>query len=165
MQKKWIIVIGIFSCLLFLTAVSGKSANIKIWGKFVPDEKVKSSFEKCEIKADTSYYISGSDVYPTAILGLNKSFLLETTLWKKIDLTPEKLCGVVDDMKRRAMGFGQFQFGFALFDNKGNQIGIWYSLLTATTAIKIKEDKKVIIYQPDQDLYERFEDNRTFGKF
>jgi len=148
MQKKRMIVINIFCCLLFLTAASGTSADDKKLGKFVGNEKVKSSFEKCEVKADINYYISGSDVYPRAILGLNKTYTLEPTSWKKMDFTPEKLCRTVENMESRARDYDESEFGFALLDDKGKQIGIWYSMLYARTAIIIKEDKKVTIYQP-----------------
>ncbi len=61
----------------------------KNWGSIKPDTDATNDFEKFQINANLNYYISGSDVYPTSILGLNKAYTLDTDLWKKIDMTPE----------------------------------------------------------------------------
>jgi hypothetical protein len=54
---------------------------------------------------------------------------------------------------------GQDQFDFAVLDNQWKQIGIWYSLLTATAPVRMKEGKEVIIYTPDIDTYEKYGEN------
>jgi hypothetical protein len=102
--------------------------------------------------------ISGSDVSPYAILGLNKAYALDSTLWKKVEMVPAKLQELVEEMKSRAVGFGQGQFGFALQDDQGKQIGMWYSILSATTSLQIKENNKVMIYPPDPDTYKKYEE-------
>ena len=48
---------------------------------------------------------------------------------------------------------GQKQVGFMILDNKGKQIGIWYSMLMGSIGVKMKEDNKVIIYPPRDDVY------------
>ena len=163
MQTKMMIFFGILVCLFFLAAVEAKCASSANWGRFIPSEKVEYSFTKCEVKSDINYYISGSDLYPTAILGLDKSYTLESALWKKVNFSPELLCDTVNHMKDRARNFSQLQFGFALVNSQGKQIGIWYSLIEGTTAFEIMDGNKVMIYQPNQNLYEQYED-RDFMK-
>jgi len=55
--------------------------------------------------------------------------------------------------------------GFAMLDDKGKQIGVWYSILEAKTSLKMKDSNTVIIVTPDIDTWLRFEDgNRLHVK-
>lgn len=159
MNKYGKILFCIIVCAAFISCAAGKTALTKNWGKIVPDKEVTKSFETYQVSPDFNYYISGSDVYPSAILGLNKAYTLDSTLWKKVELTPANLQVMVTDMKSKARDIGQNQFGSTVLDHQDKQIGVWYSLLTATTQVYMKEDKKVIIYTPDQNTYEKFEEN------
>ena len=161
MNKYGKILFCVIVCAVLISCAAGTVGITKNWGKIVPDSEVTNSFETYQVSPNFNYYISGSDVYPNAILGLNKAYTLESDLWKKIEMTPAKLQELVTDMRSKAMGLGQGQFGFAVLDNQGKQIGVWYSLLTATAPVHMKEDKKVIIYTPDQNTYEKYEENSS----
>jgi hypothetical protein len=155
MYKYGKLLIGIITCAALISCAAVNTALTKDWGKIVPANEVKIFFETYQVSPDLNYYISGSDVYPNAILGLNKAYILDSTLWKKIELTEDLLQVLVTDMKSRALNSGINQFGFAVLDNQGKQIGIWYSILFATAPVQMKEDKKIIIYTPDHDTYEK----------
>jgi hypothetical protein len=148
-------------CILLLPAIISCTATTtaltKNWGKIIPSDQAKNSFETYSISPDINYYISGSDVYPFAILGLNKDYTLDSTLWKKVELTQAKLRELVADMRSKALNFGQTPFGFAVLDDRRSQIGIWYSILSAPTSVQMKEDKKVMIFTPDPDTYEKYD--------
>jgi hypothetical protein len=85
------------------------------------------------------------------------AYTLESDLWKKVEMTPPIFRELVMDMQTRALNLGQSQHGFAMFDDKGNGIGIWYSILSARTMLKMKDSRTVIIYTPDIDTYEKYE--------
>jgi hypothetical protein len=153
---KMIICIAV--CAALISCASGTAALKDNWGKIVPDDQVRNSFESYQISADLDYFISGSDVYPFAILGLNKAYALDSDLWKKIELTPAMLQELVLSMKSRAMNFGQNQFGFAVLDDRGKQIGVWYSILFAATSVQMKGENKVMIYTPAPDSYKKNEE-------
>ncbi len=159
MNKYGKIFLLMIACAAFASCAAGKTALTKNWGRIVPDSEVTKSFETYQVSPDSNYYISGSDVYPNAILGLNKAYTLDSTLWKKVELTQANLQVMVTDMKSKARDIGQNQFGFVVLDNRGKKIGIWYSLLTATAPVRMKGDDEVIIYTPDQDTYEKYEGN------
>ncbi len=163
MNKYRKIFLCIIACAAFGSCVAANSAFTQKWGKIVPDNEATEAFEKYQISPDFNYYIAGSDVYPNAILGLSRVYILDSTLWKKVELSPENLQEIVTDMKSKARDIGQHQFGFVVLDNQGKKIGVWYSLLTATAPVQIKEDNKVIIYTPDQDTYEKYEENFPLG--
>ncbi len=151
MHKYGKILIWIITCAALISCAAGNAAFTKNWGKIVPDNEVKNMFETYQVSPDFNYYISGSDVYPNAILGLNKAYILDSTLWKKIEMTETLLQVTVTDMKSKFMTSGQNQFGFVVLDNRGKQIGIWYSILSATAPVHMKENNKVIVYTPDPD--------------
>lgn len=130
------------------------------FGSIVPREDAERLFETFQIDPHLNYYYSGSDVYPNALIGLNKSYILESDLWKKVDMTPDLLKEFVKNMQTKALTLGQSQHGFAILDEKGNQIGIWYSLLNARTVVQMKERNRVVIYTPDIDTY--FKHERDF---
>ncbi len=141
--KKKILYIGLIAVFSFTAC-----ANM---GSYIPSAEVTNTFEKFQIDANSNYYISGSDTYPTSILGLNNSYILDTDLWMKIELTPNKLSELVTNMQMRALSIGRPLHGFAILNDKGKQIGVWYSLITGSIVVQIKEDKKVIVFPPKDD--------------
>ena len=144
-------------CLVFPSAAS--CSTFKNYGKFVTNADVTAAFNKAEINPDFNYYISGSDTYPRSILGLNKAYKFDTNLWKKVELTPEELKELTTRMQQRAISCcGQTLFGFAILDEKGKQIGSWYSILVPGISIKMLGDRNVIIYPPNDRDYIRYDD-------
>jgi hypothetical protein len=111
------------------------------------------SFEGYRQNPDFNYYISGSDVYPNVLMGLNKTYTLDSELWKKIEPTPKEFRELIRNMQTKALHIRQHPHGFAILDGKGTQIGVWYSILRAKTAIQMKDDRKVTVFTPDIDTY------------
>jgi hypothetical protein len=150
-------------CIITLVAlffVAGcTSSFFKNWGRIEPDDNVTDSFNKFQINANFNYYITGSDVYPTSIMGLNKAYTLETDLWKQIDMMPELFSELVTNMRTQSIQCCyQTMHGFYIFDDKDNKIGVWYSLISGSIFIQMKEDSKVIIFPPrDDDSYRAYE--------
>ena len=133
------------------------------YGKIVPDGNVMHAFESYQVNPDLNYYISGSDVYPNAIMGIDKRYSLNSTLWKKVEFTPQTLKSLVDDMKAKVSEINQTLHGFTILDTKGNDIGNWYSILSARTTVKI-EDHSVVISTPDLDTYDKYEIEKEESK-
>ncbi|MEN6318422.1 MAG: hypothetical protein ABFD82_06660 [Syntrophaceae bacterium] len=160
MQRHWRITFYVMCILIVLPSGGCTSSFFKNYGKITPDSKAAQAFETYQINHNYNYYISGSDVYPNVVIGLDKAYKLEPDLWKHIDMTPQKLREFVIDMQDKvgSLNFKLFFHGFALFDDKGKQIGIWYSILEATTSLKMKDEHTVIIITPDIDTYLRYED-------
>jgi hypothetical protein len=78
-------------------------------------------------------------------------------LWKKVELKPEELRELTARMQLRAIYCRRAQFGFAILDDRGQQIGIWYSILVPGISIKMQDDRKVIIYPPNDSYYECYD--------
>ena len=137
---------------LVLTACTGQF--FRNYGRIDPSGEVTDAFERYEVNPDFRYYISGSDLYPNALMGLHREYRLDPeTLWKEVEMTPERMKGIVEHMKIKASEFYQHQYGFEITDNGGRPIGVWYSILEARTFVQVKEDGIVRIDTPDLDTY------------
>ena len=127
-------------------------------GGIVPDREAALIFEKKQCSGDYQYYYSGSELYPSALMGIQKGIRLEVgTLWKKIDMTPERCLEMVSHIETRALGLGLLPYGFFIQDDRGSRIGVWYSILTATTPVWMKDDRTAVIPTPPVDTYMRYE--------
>lgn len=72
-------------------------------------------------------------------------------------MTAATMKEIVDQMKAKASQHNMFQYGFEMLDNQGWSIGVWYSVLSARTFLRMNEDGTVRIDTPDLDIYERLE--------
>jgi hypothetical protein len=110
--------------LIALFSMAGCTNSLfKNSGRIEPDADVTDSFNKFQINAKFNYYITGSDVYPTSIPGLNNAYTLETDLWKKNDMTPELFSELVTNMNTRSIQCcSQSMRGFSMFDDKDKRI-------------------------------------------
>ncbi len=145
---------------LSLIGCAGLSAHTRQYGSFEPNKKITQAFEAYQVNPDLNYYTSGSDVYPNAIMGLKKNYTLETSLWKPVSLTPEKLRDMVQGMQQKADELNLYLLGWSMRDEGGREIGVWYSILFATTSIKVEANNKADIYRPPQDTYIKYEGGR-----
>jgi hypothetical protein len=152
--------------LMLLPSAGCTGSLFKNYGRIEPDGAVTNAFEKYQVNPKYNYYISGSEVYPNAIIGLDKAYALEPDLWKPVEMTPKKLRELVQYMHDKAsnVSIGLALHGFVMLDDKGKQIGVWYSILEAKTSLKMKDDRTVIIITPDIDTYLKYEDSR-FRRF
>ena len=114
------------------------------YGSIVPRSDVTQAFEAYRSDPDLNYYFSGSDVWPDAIIGVNKAYTLDSTFWKKIEATPAVLKNLVSGMKTRPKD----PFGCAILDDKGRQIGVWYSYFGVMTYVKMERERTVDIGTP-----------------
>ena len=139
---------------LVLTACTGQI--FRNYGRIDVNGKVTDAFERYEVNPNLRYYISGADLNPNALMGLHREYRLDpATLWREVEMTPERLKGIVEGMKTMASGFFQFQYGFEITDNRGRPIGVWYSILEARTFVRMNEDGTVRIDTPDLETYEK----------
>jgi hypothetical protein len=128
-------------------------------GSIVPDGKVTRDFAAMQMAPGLNYYYSGPDAAPNAIVGLKRQYVIEPDLWKRV--TDEKTFrDQIDGMQRMAEQIGTRQYGFTITDDKGADIGVFYSLLEGRTYVKMGPGNEVIVGQPDLLLYERNEQDR-----
>ncbi|HUH66541.1 MAG TPA: hypothetical protein VLZ07_08910 [Syntrophales bacterium] len=166
MQRKLKNIFRAVCIVLLLLSSDCASVPVKNYGSIVADGRAMEAFDKFKVNPNYNYFYSGSEVYPNALIGLDKTYTLDSDLWKKIDMTPSKMKEIVMFMKDKAatVNLTTALHGFAILDDKGKQIGVWYSIFQAMTnsAVRMTGDRTVQIDTPDVDTWLKLEDGGRY---
>jgi hypothetical protein len=144
-KTKCFFMIALVSLLISIGALRAL-ALFEGYGSLVPSSEVTQAFDGYRINSDLNYYFSGAEAWPDAIIGVNKAYTLDSPLWRKIVATPEVFKNFVSGMKSRPSTMALH--GYAILDDKGRQIGVWYSMFGVRGYIKMEGDKIVDIATP-----------------
>ncbi|HEX2959611.1 MAG TPA: hypothetical protein VHO70_22435 [Chitinispirillaceae bacterium] len=139
-------------CLvLFMFLVFSSLQGCAGSGRFFLDQSATAAFDFYEVKPGMNYYIMGSNLYPSVLMGLNKNYDIEATSWKKTEMTSDLMKEIVTGMKQNASAVGQSLAGYVIYDPNEKPIGIWYSTdyLTSTTTLRLRKDQRIMIHNPD----------------
>ena len=138
--------------LLLLVAVAfmASCAGTGNYGKLVHNDKVKTAFETYQIPPNHTYYYSGPDAFPRAIIGIRNEYHLESKFWKPVELTHKLLKrwfekgGISRDDRDLSRN------GAEILAPDGRQIGIWYAMRNwkDRATIKMIDDKTVNVSTP-----------------
>ncbi|MDW7772391.1 MAG: hypothetical protein SCH71_05815 [Desulfobulbaceae bacterium] len=151
-----------FLLLFTLVLLVAGCARTDNFGKLVRSEEAGNSIETATILPDHTYYYSGPEARPDAIMALHNSFTLvnEKNLWIKVDITEEKLRSW-NRIIRNEFRIKNYYYGSLIITPDGRQAGIWYSR-DDHTVIKTPDPGNIIIYTPDSRINKRFR-MRSFG--
>lgn len=169
-MRKYKIISAMILAVMFIGLLTGcTGALLKNMGSFEPSNEATEHFEKSAVNNDYNYFLSGSEVYPVAIFGLKKSYIIDSdeNLWRKVDPNPKVMAELVLNMQMRLLACCmQRPHGFDMLDDQGRKIGEWYSMLGLIIGIKMKEEGKVVIYPPsDTDDVKRYEGRTDGGRW
>jgi hypothetical protein len=175
-RKNWVFTLFLVSiaALFLFSGCAGMHIKTKAYGTIRPNKAVTQAFESYTVKPDHVYYVSGSESHPTAIIAIDKRYMLVSRLWKKRIVDADKamypkdapypfgikftLRYYVEGMEQMAHSLSYFSMtGFDILDDKGNDIGDWYSLLHAKTVVRMHGENRVSLTPPRIDLYDRFD--------
>lgn len=155
LKKNALLYLLLAACLSALACAGPLFRN---YGRINPSNEATRAFENYQVNTEYRYYISGSNLYPNALMGLHRDYRLDPeTLWKEVAMTPGRMKEIVEHMKTKAAEYRRLQYGFEMSDDKGRPIGVWYSILTAPTFLRMQENGAVRIDTPELDTYEKFE--------
>ena len=115
------------------------------YGKLKRDKDTTRFFQTHKVVPDHKYYTSGQGNIPYAIIGIHKDYTLRQGLWKQVDITTQLLRGWVDQMHTI---YGFQPYGSKILDNRGNQVGIWFSSKQWTTVV-IEENNVIAVFTPE----------------
>jgi hypothetical protein len=118
------------------------------YGKLRPSREATNAYESFRVDPARTYYSSGSYIYPNALMGIDKSWVLESDLWKKRELTGEGMKELVLNMQSRAQEQMAMLHGFEMIDDKGGKIGDWFSILGLNIMVKVTGEKRVVVTTP-----------------
>lgn len=156
MVKSRIWLVGVLLLGLTLGAAVSEAAGLfAAYGKIAPSADAAKVFESFKVLPNYLYYKSGADLYPGAIMGLDRAYTLDSDLWKPMNLTEKMLKEIVGDMQSKGMEVDELVHGFDILGPDGKKIGIWYSNFKAVTYVRMKGDNRVEIGTPPLDIWER----------
>ena len=124
-------------------------AGSENYGRFIPNDDVKKTFETYQLPPDHTFYYSGPDAFPRAIIGIRNEYHLESKFWKPVELTQKLL--------KRWLERGHSRYGYDLTINgsdiltpDGRQIGIRYAVKNwkDRATVKMIDDKTVNVSPP-----------------
>jgi hypothetical protein len=136
--------------LLSMGGSSAMAQPFKDYGSIQPSNAVTRAFDSRQVNPDLDYYVSGPDESPDVIIGVNRGYSLDSTLWKKVAVAPDALKDMISSMQSEAAEESVVLHGFNILSNEGMAIGVWYSPLDNPTYVKMESDKMVDIPTPNE---------------
>ena len=94
------------------------------------------------------YYTTGPQQAPDAILGVSRSYTLQSERWVERNLDAQSLLRLVRSMDREFGSPVSGLVGAGVLSAEGDQIGVWYSAIALTT-VEMLGDGKVRIDPPN----------------
>jgi hypothetical protein len=130
------------------------------FGKLVRNDEVKKAFESSTILPDHTYYYTGPEAKPDAIMALHNSYTLanKRNFWIKVDITEEMLHSwnrIIDNSYRVKFPY----YGSRIITSDGKEAGAWYSRYDHTV-VKSPTPQSIIVYTPDVPLEHQFRIDR-----
>lgn len=119
------------------------------YGSLRPSSETTNAYLAFQVNPGMRYYLSGSDLYPNAIIGIVKAWTLESDLWKPLDLDPKKLKEFIFNINSRVMGTGPLLGGYEIFDDRKGKIGDWLSLPGQNVTVWIAGGNRVSLSTPE----------------
>jgi hypothetical protein len=120
-------VIGVLVMAVITVCAAGSSARLD------RSKEVLNGFLAGTVLPGYTYYTTGVENNPDAILGIKEGITLKTGRWKEREITEQFLRRMVGAMNSTysAVSFGLL--GSAVLNDQGEQIGVWYSPAGTTT--------------------------------
>jgi len=137
MMKPWVAA----TLVLFLAVAAGCAGK---YGSIRWDTDAGNSFGTAQVLPGHRYYTTGSDTEPAAIVALREDRPMRADFWREVAMTPETLAKLVDRMRNNRV---DYPYSRVILDDRGAQIGIWYSFLKSTN-VKLLDDGGVIVAPP-----------------
>ncbi|MBP8981384.1 MAG: hypothetical protein KBG09_09105 [Syntrophobacterales bacterium] len=144
------IVSAVFAVIVLHWRFSGGS-----YGRLHPNGEVTTAYESFQTTPRLNYYLSGPELYPHALMGIDRDWTLLSDLWKRIDFTSGRMKGLVRGMQTKARENLVRLQGYDIVDEHGMKIGDCFSLPGIHVVIRIKGGNRVEISTPPIDTYER----------
>jgi hypothetical protein len=122
-------------CLLVLAGLlsSCMTTALQNAGTLKESNDITRKYRSLTIDPNYSYYWSGTELNPDAIMGIDKKLTVQSKFWHQVDLDKKQLEYWViwgdrqfpeDGFSRRYMGR---YMGAYILDSEGNVVGDWYS--------------------------------------
>mgnify|MGYP001439582466 CR=1 FL=1 len=133
--------------LLLITAACGRPAYF-----FREDSRINEALESYRPLPGYTYYYSGPEDFPLAILGISSEYRLKKEFWLPVELTQKKLQEWMEVIDNPHRNLQTRYHGKVIRTAEGEEIGIWYSPQEWST-VRLGADREVSIDSPFNTLY------------
>lgn len=147
-MKNSILKIATVILVLFIFAGIGSASMFGNYGKIVPNATAEKNFEAAKMDPNMTYYFSGPETTPTAIIGVNNNYVLDSDMWKPIPYDSKMLEDLIQNVKSEELEYGRQYHGFDIISPDGQIIGECYSQVFEEY-VKMEPNNKVIFAPPD----------------
>lgn len=118
-------------------------------------DEVKDIFESATVVPDHTYYYTGPQAQPDAIIAIHDKYILQNLekTWVRVDISEKMLRDwnrVISNETRIKHPYR----GSRIMTPDGNPAGLWYSVQTNTVA-KFPSANAIVVYPPSPRLEEK----------
>jgi hypothetical protein len=120
------------------------SCTTSNYGKLQRSPEITKIFEDHQVLAEHSYYYSGLQGVPDAIIGLHTNYTIKSKLWQPVDFDSQLLKTWTNRMAYVHLVTPR---GAWILAPEGHRIGVWYSARHQTT-VRVEKNNHVFIAVP-----------------
>ena len=137
MRPGAILVLGLIGLLC-------SCASTSHYGRLQSSRDITRLFEKAQVLSDHSYYYSGLQGVPDAIIGIHPKYNLRAKLWQQVDFSHLTLKKWTFRMSYVHLVRPQ---GAWILGPDGDRVGIWFSA-QRQTSIRLNSENRLVIAPP-----------------
>ena len=145
MVKRKRFAVPVISFIMILFVLGGCSTSK--FGRLELDKEVKRSFESYQVLPNHKYYYWGVSSSPRAIVGIEETYELISTMYTQIDTESDDYRRLIDIVSLQGMGNTVDPWGFRILDKTGNYVGVWYAAVRATS-VNINDNRQIVNFGP-----------------
>jgi len=123
--------------LVFTMTVPACAAN---YGQLKHSAEVQQAFEANQVPPNYKYF-HYSDSEPYVILGLEPSYVMESSMWRDVSADTEEFKEMVRWIWE---DYGYYKFGADILDSQGTKVGIMYTAIRETS-VKFVGDNQIVV--------------------
>jgi len=117
----------LLAALLVAGCAAGSAARLDRSGEVLKD------FLSGRVLEGYTYYTTGMQNNPDAILAIAPGYTLKTERWLKREMTPQLLKRLIGEMNATYNATASGLLGSSVLNEQGETVGVWYSALGQTT--------------------------------
>lgn len=132
------------------------------YGKLVRSGEIDDMVESAQVLADHTYYFTGPEDEPDAIIAIQSGLTLKSKYWIKVENVAEQL----ETWNRYIENETKYLYpyeGARILNLEGEQVGIWYSRYDHTV-IEFPDPSSIIIYAPYVPIEKKEIRHKRFGE-
>ncbi|MFC1657086.1 hypothetical protein ACFL2P_00735 [Candidatus Moduliflexota bacterium] len=129
-------------------------------GRLEKRTAVLNDFMAGKVLPGYTYYTTGMENNPDAILGIRDGITLRTTRWlEREGITPKLLRRMVGEMNSTFGAASAGLLGTVVLNEQGEEVGVWYSAISITV-VKTVGPSEITVAPPNPTEIEKLQQSR-----